>query len=505
MKIPFEKIYDSDLIHPVEEIAEKEFQQNPLYDWFAQEIAALKSNTNERADTLIQLYPVTRLTAPRLNSLYETVLKNLNCEEKYPLFLKWEYEIKFQVSGSDANGHIIILSSTSEEELYDEELKALLGQAVGRIKAGHAKNLQMLEFLKSGINSLPFVGAVAAQKFWSCFAKWLIASNFTEDRFALRACGSEKAIASLLLKQNGLAEFDIEKILNQPVAKSENLGIYFVWLNKSISTFGAVERIQELRRWIRSAKFFEQYPGFYYRLRIEAEDFDNSLAMNLHRKVEFDDEDAIVNLAQFYLKGSENLPPSFFMVTELNKAASFLGNAQALYFFGLCLEKSEKIPNENILNRIYEAALSRNYEPARKKIKSLSEIPKNNFVEKICSNFYDTYKDHTVCKTKISAEQIEKYRNAFWMNRNEKIFALEVYYENEDGFFGVAITESGIFGRVSEKFLPFFISWIQLKNGEILRRNKVLMCDKIIIANAENKLQGTVGELIVRMAQHLKS
>ena len=504
MQLPFEKIYASDLIHPAEKEAEHECQKNSIYDWLARENAAWKNRTGERAEALLHYCPVTSKTVPRLNRLYNKVLKCLDCEEHYPLFLEWEYEIQAKVTGSNEDGYIIILSSESLEELEDAELTALLGQAVGQIKAGHSQNLRMIDLMRTGLSKLPFVGETIEKSFWSSFADWIIAAQFTTDRFALQACGSERAVASLLLKQNGLTSFDMDNVLNQHVKKSSKQGVYFFWLVHSLKHFGAIERIQELRRWIRSEKFRKDYPGFYYHLRLENDDGEISTEMNLHRAVAKDNVDAMIELAQLYMKGNENLSRSFFMVTELSKSASFFGNAKAMYLFASCLEKSDNV-DKNIIQRLYEASLSRDFEQARKKVPESIASEKNIFLEEVCNTFTTTYNNQTTCKLEFTESIARKVCNAFWMNKDEKIFALEIFSKTDGSLFGTAITASGIFGRLSEKFLPFFISWSKLKNAAIQRKNNFLMCDDIKICRAESKLKGTIGELIVRLASKIQS
>lgn len=498
MLLPFEKIYDADLIHPTEEEMMRECQKNSLYDWLARELSALKNRTEDCAEALLWMYPVTKATAPRLNKLYAEVLNRLGCEEIYPLFLKWEYEIRIQVTGSSEDGNIITLSSAALDELDDLELMALLGQAVGQIKANHAHNLQMISLLEESVGSLPLVGAIAKKKLWSSFAEWIIAAQFTTDRFALQACGSERAVASLLLKQNGLKDFDLARILKQPIRKPNQLGIYFVWLVKTLPVFGAVERIQELRRWIRSEKFRQNYPGFYYRLRLEDSDGEISSAMKLHRAAAENDSDSIMQLVECYIAGEEDLPRSFFMVEELSKAASFLGNAKGMYIFARCLEKSLGKADKNILRRLYEASASRGFGLAREKIQGERIKNKPELVEKIIAEFTSVGKMNSF---EVEAEQV---RNAFWMNTDEEIFAVETFLNRAGELFGTAMTATGIYGRLSEKDLPYFVSWDRIQKCSIYRRKNFLWCDEVALYRVAGDLKGTVGELIVRLAHKLQ-
>lgn len=503
MRIPFEPINFSDLIHPAETDAEHNCQMDPLYDLLAGASASLTNRTDDRAESFMRLYPVERWTTPHVNRLYESVLRRLGCEERYPLYLKFDYEIQAQVTGSNADGCMITMSSTSVDELDDEELSALLGQAVGRIVASHAQNLHMIEFMQRGISNLPFVGTVAEKKLYGHFADWIIASQFTADRFALKACSSERAVTSLLLKQNGLKRANLNQILKQPVRRSKLTGIYFVWLAKSFPTFGAIERIQELRRWIRSEKFKANYPGFYYRLRLESGDLDDTRETILHQAASLGDAKAMVELVQMYLIGEGNLPRSLFMVAELSKAAAFLGNAQAMYLFALYLEK--RGASAEILGRLYSAAASRGFTPALEKAQAKVNSSPVALIKELCADFADAYNNRTSCKVNISAEEIQRARDAFWMTCDEEIFALEIFFGEDGGLFGTAVTDSGIFIRLAEEDLPFVVTWSQFRNDAVYKQNQLLMCGNVKLCHAGDELRGTIAELIVRLAHRLRN
>ena len=500
MKIPFEHMYESQLIHPQEKNAKYEFQNNELYRLLTSDAAEFMNKLSERPEAMLYLFPVTARTAPRLNALYESARKRLHCDTRYPLFLRQDFEIQAKVSGSDGD-FMIILSGV--DELNDSEITALIGQALGRIIAEHWQTILMLKTLESSSRIIPFFGEFAGKKLLSAFADWLIAAQFTIDRAALFACGSERAVASLILKQHGLSTFDFEQVLNQPVCRPEEFGIYFVFLMQSVSAFGGIERIQELRRWIRSKNFREDYPAFYYRLLLEDENADDDELTTLHRVVAEGNIAATVELAEMYMRG-EVLPRSRLMAFTLYKEAALAGDARAMYILALFLEQ-EKIDLHDKIQRLYSAAWSRGLEVAGKK---LSTAPPENqvaVVQKICAEFEKNFSDKSSCQIYLTEDAPASVGDAFWIDADDKIYALETFSDEDEHIFGAAVTASGVFGYTPDKDFPFALTWDKLRRQSVrlLLNTGELVSDNTVIYRAEGKLNGTIGEIVTRIVAAL--
>lgn len=511
MKSPVEKMYAADLVHPRERESMLSCQKNLMYNLLAEKSSALVNRLDDRAEARLKLYPVTKYTARHLNELYELALERLSCKEKYPLYIKFDYAIKAEISGSDSSSYIIMVSSAAMYELSDEEMLALLGQVLGRIQAGHVQNLQLLDIFGSVIRSLPTVGAVAEQKFLSTFAEWIIAAQFTKDRAAFFACGSEQAVASLILKQNGLPTGNLKQILNQRVKKSNSLGIYFIWLMKSLSNFGGVERIQELHSFICSDEFKKTYPGLYYKNLLENENADaaESSLLNLHKAAVENDVQAIMTLANKYFVG-DDLPRSAFMAENFYRNAAFLGDACAMYIYSQFLKKFHPTISENFIRRLQEASASRGYEPARKIVGNVTTERFDKLVGIICADVFSKYKNQAECQIDFSATNAEETRAAFWMNADEKIFAQEVVYNVEGNIFGIAVTASGIYGRIDGSAYPYHISWEQFRTNSLNRRQledekRYLTVGETALYRVDKVFEGTMAEIIIRLAASLKT
>ena len=503
MKIPFEKIFEADLIHPLEETFLRACQKNPLFDGLATEAAGLKSRTVDAAQSSLDMFPVTKLTAPRLNRLYETALERLGCRERYPLFFKFDYAIKYEVSGSDEDSCIITVSDAADE-LSDKEILALLGQALGRIKCAHVSNLQFLKILSGMAHMLP-LGEVAGKALLGAFTEWFIAAQFSTDRAALFVSGSERAVASLLMKQSGAQIFDMQEILLRKISRPRELGVYFVWLMQSLPSFGAVERIQMLRRWIRSEKFRRDYPGLYFNALMEDDtaDEENFPQLELHRAAGEGNVQAAVSLAEKYLNG-EGVPQSRFMAEQLFKAATFGGDARAMYIFATMLELFHDAPSK-IVRRLLEVSARRGFEPARKKIGDIFKDEELAEVSTVCAAFEATYRNRTLCKTKFDGDTQKRLRAAFWLNPDEKIFAAETVSADSETC-GIALTSSAVYGRLSLEVLPFRFSWREIARAGLYRqqfrdgKNYLTVGDEPIY-QVGNFFHGTAAELLIQLVQ----
>lgn len=503
MKIPFERMYEKDLIHPQEQTAKYDFQNNEIYHLLTSDTAEFINKMSERPESMLYLFPVTPRTAPRLNSLYESALKRLNCNTRYPLFLRQNFEIKATVSGSDED-FMIILSGI--DALNDSEILALIGQALGRIKAEQWQTMLLLKTLESSSNMIPFFGQLAGKKMYGAFSKWLTAAQFTTDRAALFACGSEQTVASLILKQHGLSTFDLSKVLNQPVRRPEQLGIYFVFLMQSTSAFGGIERIQEMRNWIRSEEFKQNYPAFYYRLLLEDKNLEvDDEIITKHRNAATGNVTAMTELAEMYMRG-EVLPKSRLMAFTLYKEAALCGDARAMYILALFLEQ-EKIDFTDKIHRLYSAACSHGLKAARKKILRLPLENQAALVQKFCTDFKQRYSGKTSCKVYTDEETVapKDARDAFWIDADDKIYALEIFFDEENHIFGAAITAGGIFGRTSENELPFVLTWEKLRRNSVQHRRNTneFISGNTVIYRAEGSLKGTIAEIITRIVNAL--
>ena len=199
------------LTHPMEEQARGVLQESIAIDGLAKDIANLKLKVTDSAQMRLGDYLVTEITAPRIYRQYRLVLASVGDmyssstadNQVYPLYITFDYAIRSEVHGSDKDGYMIRITSGAAEALNNDELRALLGQAVGHIRAGHVQFIEMLNVIRSQFDKIPVLGKLIGSKMWSAFVHWQFYSNYTADRIGAACAGSIQAVLTLLCKQIG--------------------------------------------------------------------------------------------------------------------------------------------------------------------------------------------------------------------------------------------------------------------------------------------------------------
>lgn len=516
--IRFGQLYEADMIHPLEYEVMQSCQKNALYDWLAKEGAGLKMRMDDMAEALTRAYPVSRYTAPRLHRLYRLALSRLGCREEYPLFLTLGYDLKAVTTGSDADGHVILMNSSCLEELSDDELLALLGHELGHIKANHIQNTQLLSILETGAQNIPLVGTLAGKQLWTYFAQWLIASEFTADRAALFACESRSAVESLLLKQSGQTGPAPETLLAQTCDRPRKLGMYFVWLAQSMPVFGGIERIRELRRWTASPQFRGTYPAFFYCLLLESgqqpEDGTQAQLLSLHQKALDGDPAALCRLGEGYLTGTGGLSVSGKTALSLFSQAACRGSSKAMYVLAKCIDrKFEGLKADPARSeRLVQASASRGYAPAiaNAAARSGQAAPPalSNILEKFALNYPGAEScqlndAHPGAAIPDSEQDLAGLRDGFWMDWGEAVYAVQTVVELDGAVYGLALGERGLYGRLVPEEFPFYVSWRCFLNDPLEQREledeSYLCSGRTPLIRREGQLGGTILEILLRL------
>ena len=509
------------MVHPLEYENELACQKNGVYNWLMNFIAGIKLETSDLSEFLLDSYLVTENTSPRLFRIYQLALKRLSCDEKIPLFIKLDYGLTAEVHGSDATGSMIIINSACLSELTDSELLALLGQQIGRIKAGHVKNIEFLNFMQSGLDSLPVIGSVLGRKIYSYFSKWITASKYTADRAAVIACGSISTVINLLKKQTGADYPEIinKDIGNSEISKPEKLGLYYIWLYQSIPAFGVVERIRELRYWAYSQEFRERFPYIFYTTRLYFEDkslnaVDEEVLL-LHKRAENGNYIAAGILGEAYLFKKKSLPHEPYAAVSLLMEAAYHGEGRPMYLLYLCAESNllNYKKDETVAEQLLRASASR-FDDAKKVADKLPKLSVMKGLESAIRTVYIrnlkkiTYVINESCIGEpIEDKKVSLVRNSFWMKADEIVYAYEIF-EIEDSVFGLAITETGIYGRLQNEPLAFFIPWTDFATGNTVMRhdwdaNYFFYKNKKFYKCADS-IKGTIGEAVAYIKTKLE-
>lgn len=500
------------LVHPMEEAVMLDCQRNSLMDLAATVYGDLHVNALSMPDMMLNSYVVTDKTAPRLNRVYGSVLKRLGANQRYPLFVDFDYEMKAETFGSEDGGYIIRLTSACVSEMSDDELAALLGMEVGHILLRHAQNRAMLTMMDKLAGMLPVIGQLAAQKLLGFFGKWMLAAAYSADRAALAASGSVEAVTSVLLRQMGAdpRTADRSRILAQEAAPlPDKLGIFFIWMAQNMPSYGGVQRIREITAWAKSAEFREICPHMYYMNRLKEGgwegDGQEAQLCRLHQCAENGDVQAAQLLGEGYLRGQIGLPLSFPVGSHYLTRAARGGDARAMFMLGAGLLKgagSKK--DEARAYQLFRASASRK-EPAAVKALEAAGLQREKAapaVAGVCAEAAAVMQG----ALKFRLPDAERLRNWFFIPADEDIYAAETNVYAPDT--GVVIAASGVYGQCADDALPYYLPWSSLRRGEL--RGVIwdddqyyLTCGERMLCRMERGNPNSAAALLVKLHREL--
>lgn len=516
LDIKYWPVHIETITHPLEKEAMLSIQKNSFYDHLARQIGSLKVQAGAKAEMMLTGYPVTKKTSPRLYQVYRTVLKRLNCDQEYDLYIDFGYDLVAQTFGSGKTGHLIRVNSQCLSCLNDEELAALLGHEIGHILADHIQNRELLESMDILIKHLPMAGGIAKDTLWGFFSRWMIASEFTADRAALIASQSLEAVASLLLKQMGVApsEDTIREICARKIRPMpEKLGMFYVMMAQKMPSFGMTARIQEICTWAVSQQFCKlyTYSAFMSRLLLgdPAKNNQDEKLLLLHRRAANGNVSAQERLGQLYLFGKDGLEMEPAIGIALLEEAAFYGGANAMYIYAHCLMKSIHglKHNEKVEQQLLRAAASRNDNLSKQIV--VPVYPSFISLPAVVKAFVTNRENRIQCTVNVESpgsavdsDTAQIAQDAFWMSSEDAVYCTEMERIGER-WYGTAITAQGIFGRMKDEAYPFFVPWKQYRDGEVCKRYKengeYIFCNDRRLCRAEGNLIGTVAEILVKI------
>lgn len=506
----------SDIIHPEEKEAELALQQNTYYKILTQNCGDIIAKAISIPKMLLTAYPVTAESSPRIYKCYKLALERLGCNQVYPLYVDFEYELKGSVFGSKENGYSILINSACGEILTDNELTAFLGGEIGHVLANHAQNHAVLDNLQIITKRIPFGGEIVRNTVLGLFSKWLIASEYTADRAALIACESIDDLISLRKKQMGLSDISTELLLNQKQMQIDcNPGMYYVLKAKTLPIIGGVNRIQEICRWVKTKYFENEFIPLFYKLCINSKEIkfsgDNHM-LQLHREAYDGDMNSVNLLAQSYLFGKNGLKQSTFTGESMLREASFMGNGEAMFLEGGCFEVGllDDIKRPELAQVLYRAAASRGEKRALLKLnQSLSKkVPESvikagkDIVSEANPEFW-----LALTKQQPNKENLMKGLNAFWAPLDDAVIAYDLDISTS-GVTGLIISASGIYGSIVPNGIPFYYSWEKFEKFELAQkvRDEVpyIFLDKNPIYRCKSYNKGSMINMLIRIKRNME-
>lgn len=512
--IRYPQVHIAAITHPLEQETLLGVQKNGVYDHLARFIGSVKAQAETQAGMLLTGYPVTPKTSPRLHRIYQRVLQRLHCDQKYELYVDFGYELTAKTFGSGKTGHLIRVNSACLAHLSDGELAALLGHEVGHILADHIQNRELLESADLVTRYLPLANNIVKDTLWGFFSRWMVASDFTADRAALIASQSLEAVASLLLKQMGVSSDEemIRHIYHQEIRRlPDNLGMFYVMMAQKMPSFGMVSRLQEICRWAISPEFGKSYAYPHYLARILLQDPEESeadgLLLLLHRRAANGNVGAQEKLGQLYLFGKGGVAMAPGTGLALLEEAAFNGGGNAMYIYSHCIGKEiHGLKKDPIVEaQLLRAAVSRGAGPGG--VSAVREYPGFTDLPAIIRTFVTGRENTLQCTVNTAApgepldpEIAQAARDAFWMGGDEKVYCLDMQ-QDMDRWFGTAISDKGIYGRMQDLRYPFFLSWKQFRDGQVFKRSKdgqpYLFCDDCRLFLMKEVLTGSIAEILI--------
>lgn len=469
---------------------------------------------NSKAEMNLNGYPVTKKTCFRLYRIYKQVLKRLNCDQEYDLFVDFGYELMAKTYGSSKDGHMIVVNSVCLEELDDEELQALLGHEIGHILAEHIQNKELLSSMDLITKHIPFGGDMVQKTLWGFFAKWIIASEYTADRASLIASQNLKAVVSLLVKQMGLSldKISISQILEQKAESiPQNLGMFFVLMAQDMPCFGMVARIHELKNWIKSEHFRQRFPYIHYTARnfvgdIPQNDMDEHILW-MHKRAENGNAAIQKQLGEYYLFDKGIVPWNPKTGIALITESSLNGDGKAMFILSVGMNHEIGGLKQDMAReqQLIRAAGSR-VESLQVHAEKLGELPQLKILPNILSSFLQKRRGMTQCYINIEypgqaldGDIVQIAKDVFWMCTDDIVFVAELK-NTKDGWFGTVVSKNGIYGRLEDDKYPFMISWKQYVMGEVYQKDTkddtYLFCDTYRLCRGQSEMIGSMAELL---------
>lgn len=517
--IRMERFFSTDFRHPLECEAELGIQHNSFYQELSRMWGSVKMQVKAQADMALIGYPVTEYTLPRVHRIYQQVRQTLRCEENYGLFVDYGYDLTASTSGSEKDGHVIRLNSACVEELSDQELAALLGHEIGHIMLSHIQNREILDSIDGISKLLPVANEMVKNQLLSYYGKWMLASEFSADRVSMIAANGIEPVLSLLKKQAGAANLGDTYLdmMNQKVMPvPHKMGMFYVLMSESMPYFGLIMRMQELKTWAFSDNLLQKAPYLHYLSRAQLQDAPGDKAdeelMLLHRRASSGNVYAVKQLAQMYYQHEQyGLPASPGILVSLLETAAYKGDGACMYMLSQCMRLGVaglKKQDERTQNQLLRAAGSRAI-PSHMQISAQMPYLKIDNLSQVIRTIHKGSPTGLSCIVNadsvgnpISGEINEDLQDAFWIPRDEPVYAAEAQWLDE-GVFGTAITQRAIYGRIPGAQWPVCVPWTEFLNNNVLQqeigRQKQFACNHVVFYSCPKELSGSLGEVFVRM------
>ncbi len=256
--------------HPADKAALAALRKLPVFDEVLRKLFGFFGEKPIRLAFQANAVKVSANQFPRIHGLYQDVLRTLDVEEHYDLFISQTPIVNAGAYGMDEP--FIILNSGTVSLLDDEELSYILGHELGHILSDHVlyRTMTVLLIQLAGMG-FPIVG-LAARAVLVALLEWSRKSELSCDRAGLLSVQDPEVVMRTMLKMAGggdLEQMNLQEFIKQ-AEEYRDSGDVADQVFKILNLMGTthpfwVLRVSEIRAWIESGAYDRILRGEYAR------------------------------------------------------------------------------------------------------------------------------------------------------------------------------------------------------------------------------------------------
>ncbi|NNF37194.1 MAG: M48 family metallopeptidase [Gemmatimonadetes bacterium] len=265
--------------HPADKAALAALRKLPVFDDVLRKLFGFFGEKPIRLAFQANAVRVSERQFPHIHAMYKDVLRTMDCDREYQLFVSQTPIVNAGAYGMDEP--FIILNSGTVTLLEDEELRYILGHELGHILSDHVLYRTMTALLieLAGMG-FPIVG-IAARAVLVALLEWSRKAELSCDRAGLLSVQDPEVVMRTMLKMAGGvpgvtigdpadgADMNLDEFIRQ-AEEYRDSGDVADQVFKILNLMGAthpfwVLRLSELRSWIESGAYDRTLRGEYAR------------------------------------------------------------------------------------------------------------------------------------------------------------------------------------------------------------------------------------------------